>query len=194
MVRPDKPPPEGAQALLAGVYIVPMVARVPHEHVPIGVQVTALSRALLYRGMLPCSDLYYCDTDSIFTTSTLPSSDELGAFKHEYTAEEGYFAAPKFYRVTLKEKNEDGSTLLVDKVKAKGFSYLTRRDFDALVAGESVTYDRMVRIRENLRRGGETKPRETPITKSLRLKEKPKRCLLPSGQTRPWTYDEIVAK
>lgn len=192
LVRPDQPPPDGSTALLAGVYLAPTDVPVPHEHVPVGVQVTSLSRALLYRFMAKCADLYYCDTDSIFTTSSLPSGDALGALKHEYDAVDAYFAAPKFYRVTVEEKDKSGEIEYVEKVKAKGFSSLRRQDFDALVAGESVTYDRMVRIRENLRRYGDTTPREAPITKSLRLREKPKRCLLPNGQTRPWTYEEIV--
>ncbi|MGC8929908.1 MAG: DNA polymerase, partial [Candidatus Woesearchaeota archaeon] len=58
------------------------------------------------------ADVYYCDTDSIFTNAELESSAELGSFKFEYRAKSAYFIAPKTY-IAVKE---DAETV----IKAKG--------------------------------------------------------------------------
>ncbi len=42
-------------------------------------------------------EVYYCDTDSVFTNITLESTDEMGGFKHEGTYRKAFFLAPKTY-------------------------------------------------------------------------------------------------
>ncbi|MGB9772297.1 MAG: DNA polymerase, partial [Candidatus Kapaibacteriota bacterium] len=42
-------------------------------------------------------EVYYVDTDSVFTNITLESSEELGAFKNEGTYRKAFFFAPKTY-------------------------------------------------------------------------------------------------
>ncbi|MGC8729456.1 MAG: DNA polymerase, partial [Elusimicrobiales bacterium] len=56
-------------------------------------------------------EVYYCDTDSVFTNVDLPSNKDLGNLKHEATIEKAYFLAPKTY-IYIK----DGEVV----IKAKG--------------------------------------------------------------------------
>ena len=86
----------------------------PYVNVPIIIYVTSLSRLQLYKYIEMCGDdLYYCDTDSVFTTKEIPVSDEIGGMKLEKQCKEAYFLRPKVYGLKL----EDGKELF----KAKGF-------------------------------------------------------------------------
>lgn len=58
-------------------------------------------------------DLYYCDTDSVFTTRKLENSKELGKMKLEYSMDEACFLLPKTYML----KNKQGDVIK----KMKGF-------------------------------------------------------------------------
>lgn len=73
-------------------------------------------------------DVYYCDTDSIFTSKPLPeniiSSGRLGDWKLEGMVEQGVFIAPKFYwckyadgHQQLKIKGINSQGLFHDKEK-----------------------------------------------------------------------------
>jgi hypothetical protein len=48
----------------------------------------------------------------------------------------------------------------------------------------------MTRLRELYRKGA-TSPEEAIVSKSLVQKCMPKRCMFPSGQSRPWSVAEI---
>jgi hypothetical protein len=56
--------------------------------------------------------------------------------------------------------------------------------------GEEIQIARMTRLRELFKKG-KTSPEEAIVSKSLVQKCMPKRCMLPSGQSRPWMIDEI---
>lgn len=155
--------------------------------------------------------IYYCDTDSIVYSvpcghdpkhgaelvpsgkgfapawqvcmgEALPTGDEVGQLKLEYSLEKGHFAAPKLYMI-----ESDGKIT----VKSKGFSKLDGYDYVQLCAGESVTLDRMRGIKENIRLEDLT-PTRIKVGKYARLK-RTKRAPAsgPGGQTTPWSIEEI---
>ena len=65
----------------------------------ISAHITALARIKLYEVFLRIGfeNVYYCDTDSIYTTEKLETSDEIGALKLEYNCYNFTFKLPKTY-------------------------------------------------------------------------------------------------
>lgn len=192
--KPPKPGSlEDVRQLAPGVWIGIRKAAVEHAWVPIAMNITAESRALLTRAIWQTGDAMYCDTDSITTENlNLGNSDKLGELKHEYNVLSAHFAAAKLYRL----KTYDPKTGKVeDKVRAKGFSPrgkgMTADDFERLVGGEPMKQVRMLRVREVLA-SGDLRPREQEVEKRVRLAERPKRAELEGGLTRPWHVDELT--
>jgi hypothetical protein len=183
LVRPSKVPPD-ARRVMPGVYLLDESKHVPHAHVPVSAVITARSRQLL-GGLLRTANergkVWYADTDSIVTNAEMPTSDALGALKEETdkrVKESAVFLRPKLYRVD-------------DKVKAKGFPRLTRRQFDDLEAGREVHYARMIRIRERLGLGA-LEPGERATQKGLRTTTRPKRRPVEGvDDTEAWDVDEL---
>lgn len=105
--------------------IVEETDRVPiHSQMMIACHVTTLSRLKLYsyfeEVILKQGKVYYCDTDSIVTDTSLDEhvSDALGDLELQGEIEEGIFVLPKLYYLRLKDGTE--------KKAGKGFmkSYL----------------------------------------------------------------------
>lgn len=191
-------------------YLFERYLMVPHEHVPIAVNVTASSRMLLGESMLEVerkAKNHYVDCDSLWAKVSAEgrfAQDELPLLPTEPNQAEKYaivdettlgrlkvekevkqyaiFVAPKFYIV-------DG------KVKAKGFSRdggLSASDFRLLCKGGKIDTHRMLRIRETVR-SGDVSPREETIPKGLLSRERPKRRTLSDGlNTAPWTIEELA--
>lgn len=68
------------------------------SNVAIAGYVTALARIHMHRILVSCGeDAYYTDTDSIFTTRTLPTGEGLGQLKLEYECDSACFVLPKTY-------------------------------------------------------------------------------------------------
>lgn len=187
----------------AGIYKVKERVTLKHTHVPIAGAITSSSRAIITRKLQEASQkgrVYYCDTDSLVTTESLGTSDELGALKHEKSIEKGTFLAPKLYRIFPSGKTDP-------EIRAKGFRSLTSSEFDALERGDTVTIRRMVRLRENFSKGV-FEPREEEYLKrtlshlgpqmlaSLGFRPtealRPKRAFQSDGTTRPWNVDELT--
>ena len=191
-----QPPKQGSlenvRELAPGVWIGTRTAKLEHAWVPIAMNITAESRALLTRQIWRAGEVYYCDTDSITAEgASLGDSDKLGEMKHEYDVLEARFAAAKLYRL----RTMDPKTGKVeDKVRAKGFSPrgkgLTASDFDELADGKPMKQVRMLRVREVLA-SGDLRPREREVEKRVLLAERPKRKELAGGLTRPWHVDEL---
>lgn len=78
--------------------------------------ITALGRVRLLNYIYQCKEsVYYCDTDSVYTTSVLPSSAALGEMKEEYNdIVQAGFIAPKVYRLVHSSGKET--------TRVKGFS------------------------------------------------------------------------
>lgn len=174
--------------LFPGAWIETSTVAVPHMHVPISAHITAQARRTLYRFLSHSNDFHYCDTDGFSTTALYHTGPELGELKLEREIKEGFFVAPKVYR-------------LDDKVKAKGFSLgwdekkQKKKEraialFEDLVANREIEVERMVRIRENFGKG-RIAPCEKIVKKGLRGTNLTKRFTYPDGSTRPWHIDEI---
>lgn len=191
MVRPARIDRKTWTMLRPGVWLAPVDRAIPHCHVPISCHITALSRAALTRLMWQAGTVHYVDTDSLTTPAILPTGSGLGELKLEYPSAlespdgiaGAVFAAPKLYRLD----KANGEHI----VRAKGFSGLDREGFDKLLAGESVSTTRMIRVRENLR-SGNTAPTEKTYSKRLLGLTRPKRCHDDKGRTsRPWNVREL---
>lgn len=95
----------------------------------IAAMVTAHARIKLYRAMEPIQEsVYYCDTDSIVTSTELPASGKIGELKLEGTANQACFLLPKTY-------------IFGDEKKMKGFpkefaQSLNFQDFTIAMEGD----------------------------------------------------------
>jgi hypothetical protein len=115
--------------------------------------ITAQSRVRLHEGLasLPPESVYYCDTDSIVTSASLPPSlcgSALGQYKTEMDdIVEAHFVAPKVYSLI----GADGQ----EKARAKGFStfgrQLTSADIQSLASGASLPTSRFAKARTVMR-------------------------------------------
>lgn len=102
--------------IIGNKYIKPvtMATHSLYERLDIAMQITANARLELYKLMQRADmDVYYCDTDSIFTSKELKVSDMLGDIKFESEVQEFIAIAPKFYGY----KTYDGTAT----IHAKGF-------------------------------------------------------------------------
>jgi hypothetical protein len=106
-----------------------------YTNVAIAAFVTSYARIMLHRAMHPIADqVYYCDTDSIFTTAVLPTGTALGDLKLEDTHADGaVFLLPKTYFAAGGSKGK--------KIAMKGFSNrkiqeFTLEDFKAGLEGD----------------------------------------------------------
>jgi DNA polymerase type B, organellar and viral len=203
---------------MPGVWRQDIKVPVAHAHVPISAHIVATARRTLFRGQRQCKRLYYSDTDSIDTDTTIASGRELGAFKHEATLLGSYYVAPKLYEYTAywcyehgdkDAKRDDGRRVGASSLgpkcskcgglsqtktvqRAKGFSEMDEIKFDLLVEGKNVPYQRMARLRELY--GGSTPstaPIEVLVEKAVRGLSLPKRMFYPDGTTRPWQVEEL---
>lgn len=168
-------------------YIMPQIAA----------HVTSLARIRLYRAMIAASckhcwperchcafDLFvaYSDTDSVITTATLPTSNELGALKDEIPEHSGRitgrFIAPKVYILGVEGDFEKFSWEGDDfeKVKAKGLEQRTRAVVEMLERGQTIFQKRLEKVgslaRSQFKRGPEMRvvPRRIlPTTNGKRV-------------------------
>lgn len=200
-INPEHPKgqSEGWEMLFPGCFIVERKVPIPHMHVPISAHITAIARRNLYQFMTYSGDVHYCDTDGFSSSEMLQSTDGvLGAIKLEKTIDEGFFRTQKVYRLEGKDdKGHDLNTPPADDpkgvprgVKAKGFSRMSVEKFQKIIEGEEITYTRMARTKELLRRH-QTTPVEKAFRKRLRDDLIPKRFFYPDGYSRPWDIDEI---
>lgn len=83
---------------------------------------------------LKSGDVFYSDTDSIFTTASLPIGEETGMLSFLGEAERGYFIRQKLYAVIQKGKLKQRSAGYSD-------SKLEEGDFKDLIGGKSKRID-----------------------------------------------------
>lgn len=118
-------------------------------------------------------NIYYCDTDSVFTTDILETSKELGAWSLVGEGE-CQFWQPKLYKF----KGE---------WKAKGLD--RSQSIDAFVNGDINKVTRRKSIKEALR-DGEAATMDVIVEKRLRA-SRPKRAWISDNDTRPWNITEL---
>jgi len=120
------------------------------SNVAIASWITSIARVHLHRILVQNQNsLYYCDTDSIFTTNELETSNELGALKLEYETSQACFLLPKVYLTHNKIRMKG-----FDKKKIKNFKF---EDFEKCLEGSirlSVTSEiKMARFKTALKKG-----------------------------------------
>lgn len=76
-------------------------------------------------------DVYYSDTDSIFTNATFPTSDEPGHLTNWEHAKRGYFIRPKLYGVVTKKS-------LIQRSAGYSDLKLNENDFKGLLEGTEI--------------------------------------------------------
>lgn len=184
LINPAKRP-QGAEMLKPGVFLVREEKNVAHAHVPLACQITSIARRALYEQMMRCKEIYYCDTDGFVAgkKDVLEVSDKLGDLKREAIVKSGMFLAPKLYTI----EKTDGKRI----IKAKGFSKISFKEFTDLAESRTVEVERMIRIRENLRRHSSLSPLEILVPKRMRSKDQPKRNFSKSGASVPWHVDDL---
>jgi len=167
-----------------GAYIVKTHHEVPHAHVPIAAYITARSRKRVSIE-LERTNAAYCDTDSIATDidNALPVSDNLGDWKVESCFSEALFLAPKLYALRLAEDDW--------KIRAKGFSRITIKEFLALASGQGVERNRMIRLKESIRTEGKIRPQDLKVIKVAHFQSRPKRRFDSKGNSVPWTVKDV---
>lgn len=131
--------------------------------------VAAEGKLLMHKKLLPIAeDVYYMDTDSLFTPQLLEDTRDLGGLKKEYSADSACFLLPKTYCLKsadsifeLKDKNN--KVVMGDrKIVMKGFEkrdigHFTFEDFLAQLEGEPRlrcnTSKRLAKFKTAIRRG-----------------------------------------
>ena len=184
----------GKRMMYPGVFNVPTVRSVPHEHLPLAASITARARVSLAKFMNESDSVHYCDTDGFASSEpdVLTDTKLLGALKCEKVFSQAHFVRPKLYRMD-------------DKVKAKGFpkksdddgksAPFDLTDFEKVLVGGVYEFERMPRIKEvigNANRGATPfKPSRAMATKRLQNSVRDKRCTYSDGSSRAWTVTEL---
>lgn len=141
----------------------------------ISAAITSKARLVLLSHLTENS--YYCDTDSIFTTSTMVTGAELGEWSLVGEGEATFYQ-PKLYKFR-------------GEWKAKGLN--RSQSIDAFVMGDMNEIIRRKSIKEALRSG-------TPACDDIQIiktmgNTRPKRVWLANDlETRPWTINELDTK
>jgi len=188
------------EALAPNIFLGSEQIEVKHAHVPFSAFITARSRRILREYALEAyrqtGAIYYLDTDSVFTTATLPESKALGGLKLEAQIASGAFHGPKLYAYSKLDGRElvkaKGFSRVVSSPKQGETSRLTYSDFLSLKEAGAVAIERMRRIKELVRenRGFEFEPDVLVSDKRL---GKPHAKRKPHGtDSVPWGVGELV--
>ena len=131
-------------------YYIKALDRIPVYVLPLlSSYVTSQSRILLHRYISKVKN-YYCDTDSLFTPSTLDCSTELGDLKLEYSVARGWIFGNKMYYLIV-DNLEDPI------IKCKGIPYsklafFYEQLFERLDRKMVLNFTKFVKMKEALRR------------------------------------------
>lgn len=104
----------------------------PYTKPAINMRIRAEARIRHLGKLLAAKDVYYCDTDSVYTTDTLPVGDDIGDLKLVDFAVRCYFIGSKFYGYVDK----------FGRLKQKTAGYrdyqLTEQDLKRVLRGEEI--------------------------------------------------------
>lgn len=102
--------------LFEDYYVFDTIANYGKCGVHIAMFVTSNARKHLYKYLKLCGDeIYYTDTDSLFTTLKLKTGKDIGDLELKYTIKEAIFLFPKLYAFITTDEDK---TI----IKAKGFN------------------------------------------------------------------------
>lgn len=152
--------------------------------------VTAYARLYLLKHLRSCSEVFYTDTDSLFTRDTMTTGSELGAFKLEGIYSRGEFSGNKLYIVDSIVRAKGVPNLLKDEkgntvFDSEGNPVSPARDF--IRTGRAI-FRRPARYREA--RKTFARANYWYEVEKRRQKVYTKRQLLKDGKTEPWRYGE----
>lgn len=141
--------------------------------------ITAWSRIHMYAYYKALGEnLYYTDTDSLYTTETLPAQDGLGHLKFEGKWDRAFFLVPKGYYL-----EKDGKAYK----KLKGFpqKFVNSLSKEEFLAGKfRYTENKMLTLKTSIIRNQEYL--SMGEIKKSRLSGYTKRKILRDGTTEPW--------
>ena len=105
----------------------------PYIKPAINMRIRAEARVRHLEKLLEAKDVYYCDTDSIYTTTELPVGNSLGSLKLIDYAIRAYFIGGKFYGYV------DSNGILRQKTAGYRDYQLTEYDFKRVLKGEEIS-------------------------------------------------------
>lgn len=151
----------------------------------VSAHVTSIGRANLWNYMADCVEqgepCHYCDTDSLITRATFPSTTELGGLKDELGIEvDGEFIGPKMYLLTAPG---------FEKVKAKGLPGITKEDLYRFASGEKVYFNTLEKVGTLAKAGFQRGPQMVTVHKTLH-EGGAKRIFHEDGSSSPIVVDE----
>lgn len=123
-----------------------MGGRLPHIKPAIAMRVRASARIRHYKMLERARQegkIYYADTDSIYTTATLPIGTEIGELSFLGKIDRGYFIKQKLYGIITRGKLKQRSAGFTDLK-------LTEEDFKGLLEGKEI--ERREEVLPNIRR------------------------------------------
>lgn len=106
--------------------------RSPYIKPAINMRIRAEARVRHLAKLLEAKDVYYCDTDSVYTTSIMDVGDSLGQLKLIDTAQRAYFIGSKFYGYV------DGFGNLKQRTAGYRDYQLTEDDLVKVLGGEEI--------------------------------------------------------
>ena len=108
--------------------------RAPFIRPAISMRIRAEARVRHLNYLLQAKDVYYSDTDSVYTTSRLETGEHLGDLKYVCFAKRAYFVGNKFYGFV------DESGTLRQKTAGYRDYQLSEGDFKQILAGGELTF------------------------------------------------------
>lgn len=132
-------------------------------------------------------NIYYCDTDSVFTTDIIDTSKEIGGWSLVGEGE-CKFWQPKLYKFNGKWKAK-GLNMHQPECRDKNNCMCGSALIDAFVDGDINRITRRKSIKEAMRDG---KPATMDVIIEKKLREsRPKRAWINEQETRPWNIKEL---
>ena len=109
-----------------------------YSNIVLATFVTSYARLKLYDGFekVGFDNVWYCDTDSIHTTSKMPVGENLGQVKLEYTTKDACYIAPKTYSIKMNDKKDIRHLLKMKGFPQKSIGHITHEDFVNSLDGE----------------------------------------------------------
>ena len=122
----------------------------PYIKPAINMRIRAEAKVRHLEKLLEAQDVYYCDTDSVYTTVELPTGNHIGDLKLVEFAVRAYFVGSKFYGYV------NSSEILKQKTAGYRDYQLTEYDFKRVLKGEEIpcTFSRIENWKEILKGRG----------------------------------------
>lgn len=109
-------------------------SKAPYIRPAISMRIRAEARVRHLDYLLQADDVYYSDTDSVYTTNRLPVGEKLGDLKYVCFATKAYFVGNKFYGFV------DESGLLKQKTAGYRDYQLSEGDFQEILKGKELSF------------------------------------------------------